>query len=117
MGSGFGRLEFDATCPITLDLLGELYRADPITVNARLSGFSEDQRARVALFCYSRAHLRDLALTIAAGCDAARLGELAGTLGQVLAGQCRAKVRDFGGASMPFASRPKARISLGGARA
>jgi hypothetical protein len=45
-----------------------------------------------------------------------RLGELAGTLGQVLAAQCRSKVRSFGVEPAVSGFRPKAKISLAGGR-
>lgn len=51
---------------------------------------SETQRARLALFCYSRAHFRELAVAIAATCDPEMLVALAGTAGEVLSVQCRA---------------------------
>jgi hypothetical protein len=116
MTNDFRQAEADASCPVTLTFLGELYRADPAAVATMLTAFSEDHRARLAIFCYGRAHLRNLALKIAETCDAKRLGEIAGTLGQVLAAQCRAKVRgSFGLDPSPW-MRAGAKISLGGTR-
>jgi hypothetical protein len=112
----FGMAEPDATCPVSLDTLGQLYRANKLSVPDILRDVPEDKRARLALFCYNRSHLRDLALTIAETCDPVRLGELAGTLGQVLAAQCRSKVRSFGIEPGATGIRPKAKISLAGGR-
>jgi hypothetical protein len=110
-----GSLAFpiEADCPVPLDLLGQLYRAEPTCVTGMLRDVSEDRRARLAMFCYHRAHLRELGLTVAASCDAGRLAQLAGTMGQVMAEQCRAGVREFGGQAPHWA--PK-KISLASAR-
>ena len=95
----------DAPCPVSADALGQLYRADPVSAAGMLDGLPEDRKVELALFCYSRAHLRPLAMSIAAKCDAARLAREAGTLGEVLAAQCQQQV--------PMA---RAKISLAGTR-
>jgi hypothetical protein len=111
MAIDFGPAADGSGCPIPLEALGQLYRANAADVAYLLDGLSQDRRARLALFCYSRAHLRGLALTIAGTCDARRLGELAGTLGQVLATQCRAKLSDFG-SEYERERRPRSPVSL-----
>ena len=113
----FGTAERDADCPVSLDMLGHLYRANPAAVPDILRHLPEDSRARLALFCYNRSHLRELALTVAADCSPVRLGELAGTLGQVLALQCKGKTHAFGIAAPVTGVRPKAKITLAGGRA
>ena len=116
MATDYRAVETDLACPVSLDRLGELYRADPASVTDMVSYLPEDRRARLAMFCYARAHFRELGLTIAASCNERRLAELAGVLGQVLAAQCRAKVRTFGSdLGSRVTARPK--ISLAGARA
>lgn len=116
MPNEFCAAEADPACPVSLDTLGQLYRADPAAVAGMVSYLPEDRRARLAMFCYARAHFRELGLTIAASCNETRLAELAGVLGQVLAAQCRAKVRTFGSdLGSRVTARPK--ISLAGARA
>ena len=95
----------DAHCPVSTDALGQLYRADPVSAAEMVDGLPESRRVELALFCYSRAHLRPLAMSIAAKCDAARLVREAGTLGEVLATQCRQHV-----------STRQAKISLAGTR-
>lgn len=113
MGLEFGMTDPNAECPVSLDLLGQLYRAAPASVADMLRDIPQDRRARLAFFCYGRAHLRELALTIAMTCDAARLAQLAGTLGQVLAQQCRRDVRDFGnGLTAHGAAHPRAKVTL-----
>ena len=112
----FGRAEPDALCPVSLDALGGLYRADRDTVLETVRDLPEEKRVRLALFCYNRAHLRDLGLTIASSVDPGRLGELAGTMGEVLAAQCAARGLSFGTEPQVVAkaSKPKMKISLGG---
>ena len=95
----------DAHCPVSADALGQLYRADPDRAAEMVNGLPEGRRVELALFCYGRAHLRLLAMSIAARCDTARLVREAGTLGEVLATQSRQQV---------FTGRPK--ISLAGTR-
>lgn len=115
MANEFGPAEVDAICPVPLARLGQIYRSDPDGITALLGEMPEDARIRLAVFCYGRAHLRDVGLSIAAQCSETRLSEMAGMIGQVLAVQCRAKVRTFG-ADAPARIVAKPRISLGGSR-
>ena len=116
MANDFGRAEADRECPVPLDVLGELYRAEPEDQAEQLAALSEDQRARLALYCYGKAHMRDLALTIAARCDPAKLEEIAGPLGKVIAAQSTGKRRSFGAEPEQPSGKPKMKISLGGSR-
>lgn len=97
----------EPNCPVSPDVLGTLYRAGTSSASNVIEGWSEKQRIELALFCYGRAHLRDLAMSIAATCDPTRLARSgAGNVGQALAIQSRHR----GG------SIPSGRISLGGTR-
>jgi hypothetical protein len=115
---GFGPPEPELESPVSLEILGELYKADEYDLKELLAAFPEEKRMQLALFCYGKAHLRDLALKIAASCDPARLAEVAGTIGEVLAAQSRAGKLSFGDeAPTPEPKqKPKAKISLGGSR-
>ncbi|HVI28672.1 hypothetical protein [Hansschlegelia sp.] len=86
----------DIECPVSLELLGRLHRADPSLISEMVRPFSEGQRARLALFCYSRSHLRDVAMTIAASCEAGSLVRLAGTVGQIMTTQSEGAGASFG---------------------
>jgi hypothetical protein len=116
MANDFGRAEADRECPVPLDVLGDLYRADAETLAERLQALSDEQRARLALYCYGKAHMRDLALTVAATCGADKLEEVAGPLGRVIAAQSTGKRRSFGVEPAPTSGKPKAKISLAGGR-
>ena len=113
MANEFGRAEADAACPVSLDLLGQFYRAGEHARSELALSLSEPQRARLALFCYNRAHLRDLAVAIASTCDPEALVGLAGTVGEALSVQCRAARAKK---SAPSAARrlepAKAKVSL-----
>lgn len=94
----------EANCPVPADVLGQLYRADPRSAAGMVECLSERQRIELAVFCYGRVHLRPLAMSIAANCDATKLVRKAGDVGQALAIQCRQS------------AVPRARISLAGTR-
>lgn len=76
-------------CPISDDLLGQVYRAGPHGLEGLVADLSPIQRSQLALFCYGRAHLRELGLAVAACCDQQSLVNVAGRLGQVLYTQSR----------------------------
>ena len=53
-----------------LDLLvGHLYESPLPDIHSLLSEFSPLECGELAIFCYGRAHLRDIGLAIAATCD------------------------------------------------
>jgi hypothetical protein len=62
---------------ISDDLLGQLYRAGD-KVTEIVAGFSPRRRARLAAFCYGRAHLHAIGLTIASTCDLVTLTQVMG---------------------------------------
>ena len=79
----------DEACPVPEHTLGRLYsspKRDLADILATLPGL---QRARLAVFCHARAHLRDMGLAIAATCDEADLTHAAGQLGVVLYAESR----------------------------
>lgn len=108
--------EPEIDCPVSIETLGRLSRADVSTVLADMRDYPEERRVRLALYCYNRSHLRTLALTIASSVDPARLAALAGTMGEVLAAQSQASGLSFG--TEPIVTgkpeKPKPKISLGG---
>jgi hypothetical protein len=94
-------------CPVPLELLGRLLVSSPIVVDEEIASMPVARRVSLALFCYSRCHLRDLALRIAATCDQSSLVSAAGHAGAVLRSQALA--------GMPEAQSPaqgRRRITL-----
>jgi hypothetical protein len=66
-------------------VVGQLYRSQGHQVAELVSNLAADQRAMLALFCYGRAHMRDIGLSIAATCDSPTLIETGGpAVGQAL---------------------------------
>jgi hypothetical protein len=60
-------------CPISDELLGVLYRSNPHGLSALVTSVGPETRAILALYCYRRAHLQDMGLSIAATCEEANL--------------------------------------------
>jgi hypothetical protein len=71
-------------CPVREELLGQMYRANENGLAQLVESVSGDVRAMLALFCYRRAHLQSLALTVAASCDERELIRAGGRAGSVL---------------------------------
>ena len=77
---------------ITDDLLGQLYRAGDRVTDV-VAGFSPRRRARLAAFCYGRAHLHAIGLTIASTCELAVLGQVMGrAAGRIVFEQSRERM-------------------------
>jgi hypothetical protein len=71
----------DDVCPIRDELLGELYRADDLSVPGFVYNLAPGIRASLALFCYRRSHLHSIGLAIAASCDKNSLVWAGGSVG------------------------------------
>jgi hypothetical protein len=57
------RSEFaDDVCPVRDELLGELYRANDVSVPGFVYSLAPEVRASLALFCYRRSHLHSMGL-------------------------------------------------------
>jgi hypothetical protein len=71
-------------CPVAEELIGKLYTSDKHGIVDIVSGLSPSRRGQLALFCYGRAHLREVGLAVAATCDFESLVVVGGRAGQVL---------------------------------
>ena len=71
-------------CPVRDELLGEMYRASEHGLPKLVESVSPEVRAMLALFCYRRSHLHQLALAIAASCTERQLIETGGRVGSTL---------------------------------
>ena len=76
-------------CPVTDDLLGELYRANKNGLAELIATVSPDVRAALALYCYRRGHLKGIGLTVASTCDLYDLETAGGTAGAALYARSR----------------------------
>ncbi len=72
------------TTPVSDELLGSLYHSQGQGIAEVVAAYPALQRARVAMFCYGRAHLREIGLAVAATCDEASLISVGGKAGEVL---------------------------------
>jgi hypothetical protein len=81
--------DFEDGCPVPVETLGRLYRADAETRSALVASIPQRTRAHLAVFLYGRMHTRELGVRVAATCEAALLMQIAGTLGEVIYAQSR----------------------------
>ena len=81
----------EEVCPVTENILGELYRARPHSLAELIDNILPEVRASLAVYCYRRAHLASIGLAIAASCDEGDLAMQGGNLGANLFTKSRAK--------------------------
>src|ERR1700683_1219925 len=74
----------DESCPVTDQMLGEMYRASAHGLNELIATVSPAARALLAVYCYRRGHLASIGLAIAATCDEDDLTSLGGNAGAAL---------------------------------
>jgi hypothetical protein len=71
-------------CPIGEELLAIMYRAKSAEIRGLLATIVPSKKAPLALFCYRRSHLHDLALAIAATCERSELAHTGGNAGEAI---------------------------------
>ncbi len=103
--------EHAEACPVPVDFLSALYRAGPNEFTAMSAGLTGPIKIELAVYCYGRAHFRDLGLAIARTCDAADLSRLAGVMGQVLFAQSRGRIAEFGREGQSAAGRRRVTLA------
>jgi hypothetical protein len=74
----------DEPCPVTDQMLGEMYRASTHGLNELIATVSPTARALLAVYCYRRAHLSSIGLAIAATCEEDDLTSFGGNAGAML---------------------------------
>ncbi|WP_156386647.1 hypothetical protein [Aureimonas sp. Leaf454] len=74
----------EAVAPINLETLGLLLRSTEERVHSVVRSLKPLERARLAVFCVGRCHMRQLGLTIASQCDEQSLWQVAGQLGATI---------------------------------
>jgi hypothetical protein len=105
------RYEADDVCPISNELLRELYRANDLFAPGFVSTLAPDIRALLALFCYRRSHLHSMGLGIAASCDKDNLVRAGGSVGAFLFASSRELPPHI--ASSPRGNRRKITLATG----
>jgi hypothetical protein len=83
MTSSQSRVPIDdgTICPVSDVLLSRIYRADADELRSIVLALPEAIRAALAVFCYQRAHLRDISRQVAAVCDPVTLVRKGGSMG------------------------------------
>ena len=84
LGVSVATVADDDGSPVPDELIGRLYRSPRHGINELVSGLSTSRRGSLAAFCYSRAHLHDIGLAIAATCDLETLVTAGGRAGNFL---------------------------------
>ena len=107
------RMFEDEPCPVSDQVLGELYRCSSHGLGELIATVSPDLRAILALYCYRRAHLNDIGLAIAASCDEDDLTWAGGRAGAVLFTRSREAPQ---AAVIPYMNRRKITLASGGLR-
>ena len=74
----------DEPCPVTDEMLGKMYRSSAYGLDELIATVSPTARALLAVYCYRRAHLALIGLTIAATCEKDDLASSGGNIGAVL---------------------------------
>ena len=119
----------DPECPVSLELLGKVYRADEYDLPEILESIPPLTRAKLAAYLYGKSHMHQLGLTVARACEREELIQAAGEIGSVIHGQSRLKPsrpapepeaaapRQRRGAATSKPAAPAKKISLGGSAA
>ena len=113
----------DPECPVSLELLGEVYRADEYDLPYILETIPALTRARLAAYLYGKSHMHQLGLKVARACERDDLIRAAGEIGSVIHGQSRLKPAPAAPEPAAAAGRgraapaPQKKISLGGSAA
>ena len=82
--------------PVTDAVMAHLYRADLSEVGEIANTLPGDVRAKLAAFCYSRAHLRAIGRVVAARCDdLSLLRSVGGAVGACLIDAKKASEREL----------------------
>ena len=76
--------DFSSDCPVSLELVAQLTRAEPDARSGLLDDLSEVTRARLAIWLYSRSHTHEIGVRVAATCQEATLRNIAGLVGSQL---------------------------------
>ena len=83
--------EPDVDCPVSLETLGAVYRADEFDLPMILEQIPPLKRARFAAYLYGKSHTHQLGLKVARACERDDLVRAAGEIGSVIHGQAHLK--------------------------
>ncbi len=92
----------EPSAPVADDIMAAIVHATPAEALTISRLLPERERAKLALFCYERVHLRDTACAIAIACENSELIRQGGMAGEALIVQRR----------LPTASGSRHKVSL-----
>ena len=101
-------------CPVLLDTLGSLHRANPDAISDLVDSIPEATRAQLAIYLYGRSHTNELGIKLAATCMVDALKHAGGRLGEVIYALSRQPYARPTYGDARTGARPK--VSLGGSR-
>jgi hypothetical protein len=102
-------------CPVPDNMLGELYRASKNGLPELIATVSPEVRAKLALYCYRRGHLKGIGLAIASTCNIYDLETSGGTAGAALFARSR-EVAPAAPAASHYVARQKITLASGSLR-
>jgi hypothetical protein len=71
----------DEPCPVSDEMLGEMYRTSVHGLHELIETIQPTTRALLAVYCYRRAHLASIGMAIAATCEKDDLSSFGGNAG------------------------------------
>ena len=74
----------DEPCPVSDEMLGEMYRTSAHGLHKLIATIPPTTRALLAVYCYRRAHLASIGMAIAATCEKDDLSSFGGNAGAIL---------------------------------
>ena len=96
------------SCPVSELFLQKLMRSNEDSTSELVGSLRERDKARLSLFLYSRRHMRELGLKIAAQCSEQVLVSIAGPAGAVVFAQSRELLSN----EVVDQGRPVSKVSL-----
>ena len=104
----------DPECPVSLERLGEVYRADDYDLPYILEEIPALTRAKLAAYLYGKSHMHQLGLKVARACSREDLVRVAGEIGSVIHGQAHLPPPKPAAVPEPGNKPGQKKISLGG---
>jgi hypothetical protein len=97
-------------CPVSDQFLAQLHRSSPCQVDLMIATVDPYVRTMLALYCYRRAHLFGVGLTVASACEEDDLAQYGGRPGMALFAAAREPRQQR---ETKSSGRPKITLSTG----
>jgi hypothetical protein len=102
----------DEPCPVSDEMLGDMYRASAHGLHELIATIPTTTRALLAVYCYRRAHLASIGMAIAATCEKDDLSSFGGNAGAALFERSR-QTPLSSSAATPASGRRKITLAAG----